>query len=459
MQPNYQLTPHPVGSKREFWAISWPLMLGLISATLMMFVDRLFLAWHDPMELNAAANGGLAYYVFLVLPISIATIGEVLVGRLHGEGRLTEVGSATWQMVWFSLLMVPLFWAIGIFLPDLLFSGTGNERNETAYFEILMIFAPLQCLTIALSGFFIGVGHVRIVTLSALVGNVVNVVLDYLLIFGLGPIPEMGIEGAAFATGVALFVQVLFLFILFLKKSNRLKYFTHKFSFHPSYFFEGIRIGAPSGTGHFIEVLAHFIFFRIVLMVGQDQLTIVAMVQSLYILFSFVTDASSKGASAIVSNLLGANVRGPIEKVLKSAATLQFFYFLPIFMAVIFYPEGFFKLFASEEHQNMLSDPILANIFSRALIALCFFFLFDGLSWILVGFLTASGDTRYVFRVSFIVNWFAYILPTLFLVGFAKGGADVAWTIVASVSALSMSCYYVRYRSGAWLKRYTPIRE
>ena len=101
MTLSYQLTSYPIGSKREFRAMSWPLMVAMISSTLMMFVDRLFLSRFDPIALNAAVSGRMAYYIFLVLSMAISTMSKVLVGRLHGENRNGEVGSAVWQMVWF----------------------------------------------------------------------------------------------------------------------------------------------------------------------------------------------------------------------------------------------------------------------------------------------------------------------------------------------------------------------
>ncbi|MFI5344431.1 MAG: hypothetical protein ACHQUC_09450, partial [Chlamydiales bacterium] len=63
MQKTYELTAHPCGSKREFWTMTWPLMVGLLSSTIMMFVDRLFLAKWSPLGLNAAVSGGMAYYM------------------------------------------------------------------------------------------------------------------------------------------------------------------------------------------------------------------------------------------------------------------------------------------------------------------------------------------------------------------------------------------------------------
>src|SRR3990167_920891 len=247
MTEAYQLTKYPVGTKREFWALTWPLMLGMISTTLMMFVDRLFLARFDPHALNASASAGMAYLVFLVIPIAIVSVSEVLVGRLHGRGRFTEIGSAAWQMVWFGLMVTPIFWLIAIYGPVCLFCGTGNEVNETDFFRTLMLFAPSQCFMIAIAGFFIGIGHVQVVTVTAILGNVLNIILDIILIFGMGGIPAMGVIRASLATGVAQVAQFGFLLILFLRQRNRHIYHTHKYKVNRRYLMKGLRIGVPLG--------------------------------------------------------------------------------------------------------------------------------------------------------------------------------------------------------------------
>lgn len=427
-------------------------MVGLLSSTVMLFVDRLFLARWDPFALNAAVCGSLAYFMFLLIPMGVVEIAEVLVGRLHGEDRNKEVGTAAWQMVWTSIGLLPIFLLISFIAPPIIFRGTGNEIYETSYFQTLMICAPLQCIAISLSGFFIGIGNVKIVTFSAIMGNIVNIVLDYWMIFGGGPMPALGVVGAAAATGISFLFQVVFLLIVYWSRSNRQKYGTNTLSLNKKFLFEGLRIGLPSGAGRSMEVLAHFLFFRIVMSVGPEQMVLVAIAQSIYILSSFIIDAQCKGASAIVSNLLGAKEHAPLSNVLRSGFILQVGYFLIMFSILWTFPEQIFGLFSAEEGTTLKMTPELMLTFKRSLIGVSIFFLLDGLGWILVGFLTAAKDTRYVFWVSLFTNWIAYIPPTFFLVGLKKGGADIAWSVVATVALLSFLLYFWRYFSGNWLK-------
>lgn len=446
-----QLTQYPSGSKREFWLITWPLMLGLLSWTLMLFIDRLFLARWDPLALNAVVTSGLAYYLVLVMPLAIVEISEVLTGRLNGQARHSEVGSAAWQMVLFSLALIPFFSLIAWFGPYVLFYGSQIQSLETIYFRILILSAFLQCANIGLLGFFIGIGKVKIVTYAAIICNIAKLIFDYWLIFGGWGIAALGIAGSGIATVFAQVIQSVFLLSIYWNKSMREKYGTLKLKLIPPFLSEGLRIGVPSGLGRCVEILAHFIFFRAIMTVGNEQMTLVAIAQSVYLLGSSVIDSQSKGASTIVANLLGAKAYSPIGSVLKSGLTLHFGYFLIIFLIAFKFPDQIFNLFIPD-HNMIEVTPHLSATFKAVLMWVSLFFLFNGFSWIFIGFLTAAKDTRYVFWVCLATNWLVYIPATLIFVAWEHGKADVAWMIVAISSGVNLLFYLFRYLTGKWLK-------
>lgn len=297
------------------------------------------------------------------------------------------------------------------------------------------------------------------VTFCTIGANLLNLALDYLFIFGWGPIESMGATGASLATGLSQLVQTLLLLSLFLKKERRGIYGSSHYYFDAYYFKEGIRIGAPSGSGHMIEVIAHYLFFRIVMSVGNEHMTIVALVQSFYILMSFVIEAQSKGVSAIISNLLGAKEFGLIKDVLFSAFKLHLLFFVIFIAFLTFFPELILNAFLSEEHLNLLNRGAFSSLFSQACFWMSIFFLFDGFSWILIGLLTAAGDTKFIFYTGSIVNWMAYLLPAFIFLQIGKNGANVAWMIIALYSIVIFSFYFWRYKSKKWLSSYTKSSE
>ncbi len=453
MHHSYQLTRYPIGSLKEIGAISWPLMLGLLSGSLMMFADRFLLARYSAAALNGAVTAGIAIYVVMVIPLIIAGISEVFVGRHHGAGKLKEVGIPVWQMIWLSVFTVPFFWGMAEGMPGFLFREGENRLLEELYFKWMIVFAPFFCSTLALMGFFIGIGQVRMVTWSALLGNMANIGLDVALIFGWGPFPEMGIKGAALATGLSQVLQTLFLMGLFLKKSHREYYGTACWQFNFSVFKEGFSIGAPAGVGRFLELVAHFVFFQLISLSSSETLTVVGIVQSFYLLVSFIIEGLSKGVSSIVSNLIGGQQNVWIGKVLKSAMLMQVLLFCAFGLILAVFWPTLVPLFFSESDRALLLSPSFLHEMQWSLCLLSLFFLFDGLSWIYIGLLTASGDTKFLLYASLILNWLFYLLPTyvLFMV-IQKGSAINGWSIIVANSILACVLYQMRYRSGKWLK-------
>ncbi|MEC7840087.1 MAG: MATE family efflux transporter [Chlamydiota bacterium] len=449
-RPSYQLTKYPLGSLRECWTISWPLILSLLSFSVMLFTDRILLSRHSVTELNAAAAAGTACWLFLVMPVSIAAISEVFVGRYHGENRLHELGKPVWQMIWFSLIASPILWLVGTFGPPLLFFGSPNIHEETTYFSTILVFTPVILANIAVTGFFVGSGRVKIVTVCAIITNIINIGLDYLLIYGYKWIPSLGIFGAGIATGLCELVQLLLFLSFFFKKSNRENHGTLDYSFDKRLFSESLRIGFPAGLGIAIEISAHFIFFKAMIYAGQENLTIAAMVQSLYFLIFFIYEGLSKGVTTICANLLGGKQKGYIKQVLISASSIHAIFFLILSSLILFNSDHIIDYFLNQQDENLIVTPHFLNVVHWGIFFMCLFFLFDGLTRILAGHLTAAGDTKFLLYAGTVLNLVAYVLPIFLIIFYAEGGADDAWMIIFSCSVMTFSVYLLRYISNKW---------
>ena len=450
-KPSYQLTQYPIGTIREIWTISWPLILSLFSMSLMLFTDRLLLSRYSLVDLNSAASAGTASWMFLVLPISIVAISEVFVGRYHGEERHSELGKPVWQMIWFSVMMIPLFWMIALVLPFFLFYDSPNIIGETTYFRTILLFSPSIFINIAVAGFFIGSGRVKVVTICAVVANIMNISLDLLLINGFWGFPELGIFGAALGTGIAETFQCLCLFFFFLEKRHRIKFGTTQWTFDKSLFLESLRIGFPAGLGVAVEVTAHFIFFKIIGYSGQENLTVAALVQSLYFLVFFLFEGLSKGVTTVCANLLGGKQVHYIKKVLFSAGVIQTLFFIIVSAMFLIYSESIIDSFLNQNDETILASPKFLKLIKIGIFWMCLFFLFDGYTRILAGQLTASGDTRFLLYAGTVLNISAYILPTVLLIFVAGGGADDAWMILFCYSVTTFIVYYLRYASKRWV--------
>lgn len=436
-----KLTRYPLGSLRELWAISLPLMISLLSGSLMLFLDRLILAQSSLDCLNACTNAGILAQALQFPFISTASIAEVFVGQYNGAGQRGRLGEPVWQMIWLSIMTTLFFVPVGLFAGAYIFHDPTYATLENDYFTWILIFGPFFCLSAALSTFFIGQGLVKFVTVTAVLANILNVGLDLVLI------PHLGIAGAAIATGAAQVVQCLALFIVFFNKKNRTSKGTARWKFNPIRMWDCLSIGLPNAVAHALEIFGWWIFFRMMTNLGHEYITVVAIAQSIFFLFTFITEAVSKGASAIAANLIGAKRWDLVWKLLQSGIRFYFQVFLVLGLVLVVYPDPIINWFLPDDP---IGNATLLPLIRSACLWVWVFFLFDGITWLVVGLLTAAGDTKFVMKVAGINVWIFALIPIYFFNVYLGQKADVAWVITAFYGLMNASIFFWRFRTEKW---------
>ena len=173
----------------------------------MMFADRFILAQYSLEAMNAVSIAVTVISVLQFGLVAIASIAEVFVGQNNGAGLYNRLAEPTWQMLWLA------FVSFIIFIPLGLYSGQWviPEHYQTLglpFYKLIMLFIPLAAMIAAIAAFFTGQGKTKLVMYSTIIGNIVNLGLDIVLIFGIPHlVPAMGTLGAAIATVIAQFVQ------------------------------------------------------------------------------------------------------------------------------------------------------------------------------------------------------------------------------------------------------------
>lgn len=442
------LTNYPEGSLRELLQISFPLIMSLMSASLMLFIDRLFLAHYSLNALNAAAHAGAAVQFLQFWSIATACIAEVFVGRYNGAGKKEKLGMPVWQMIWLSVGTFLIYLPIGLFAGPFIFFSDIYKNLEIEFFQILTCFIPFASLSAALSAFYIGRGRVSFVTAVMLGANLINVILDAILIFGISPwVPSYGIAGAAWAMGISQVLQAAILFYAFFRKTNRGLYGTGRWKINKRLFFSCLRIGLPNAVAHSLEILAWVLIFDLMVRLGSDYMTVVTIAQSILFLFSFVTEGVSKGATAIAANFIGSQKQDLVWKLLASGTKFYTIIFVLLSIILVWHPDALIRWFIPEAE-------LLSVATQTTVRAACFwvwiYFIFDGISWLLIGLLTAGGDTRFVMKVGGIAPLLFALLP-IYLFVFKWGAPpEMTWMMIAFYAFTSGAIYLWRFRSERW---------
>ena len=210
---------------------------------------------------------GMFSWAIVALFMGTASYVNTFVAQYKGAGQNERIGASVWQAIYFSLFSGTLI----VFLAPLaapIFNWVGHPLDvrvqEITFFRILCLGMGFNVYANAISGFFSGRGKTAPVMWVNLLVNAINILLDYLLIFGNWGFPRMGIAGAGWATVIASGVGALIFTILFLLPSNRAIYATlRSWRFDGELFLRLMRFGVPSGAHFMLDALAFtfFVFF------------------------------------------------------------------------------------------------------------------------------------------------------------------------------------------------------
>ena len=198
---------------RDVSRVCIPLVTGMAATTVMEFTDRIFLSHYSVNAISAVVPAGVTAFLVLVFLGGIASYISVFIAQYSGAGRPDKIGVTLWQGIFFTCLSGLILVCIACFVSKPLFTIVGHgpeiQALEEKYFSILCFGGVLHVAIQTLSGFFTGRGLTRPVMVANILGMVVNVPLNYALIYGAWGMPELGIVGAGIATVVAWGVTVL----------------------------------------------------------------------------------------------------------------------------------------------------------------------------------------------------------------------------------------------------------
>lgn len=190
-----------------------PISLGMMSTFLFQIVDTYFVGYLGSAELAALAFSSTAYLLFLSVFLGLSVGVSSVIANAIGEGNTDLARGLTMVSLAFVLILsVALGWG-GRALIGPLFTGLGADESilpliET-YMGILYLYFPFLMLGIIGSGAARAIGITKETEIIFAISGILNLLLDYLLIFGIGPFPELGLAGAAWATATS-FVFIFF---------------------------------------------------------------------------------------------------------------------------------------------------------------------------------------------------------------------------------------------------------
>ena len=452
------------GDVKDVLVVALPMLLSMSFDTLMTFIDRLFLSKLGPAEMNAALGAGavqLALTMFFTGMISYTT---AMVAQRLGGKRRWDCARAFMQALYVSLMCVPLLY-LTIPLGHVAFGmehlPADQLQYQKTYFNILMFGGVINLVRNVAPCFFSGIGETKIVMKAAFVGMLVNVACNFVLIYGMGPIPALGVAGAAYGTLIGNLVSTVILFAKFFGKSCHRRFRTrYAFAFSWPLTRELLKKGIPSGVEMFLNMSAFQLLILMFHALGPESAT-ASSVMFNWDMVAYVPLMGLEVAStSLVGRYVGAKDGAAASRSTYSGLKLGWGYSLLIGIFFIFLPgilTDIFKPDVAEASAEAIAIFESARPMSIFMLRIATFYIFvEVLLVIYAGALRGAGDTLWVMFACAIMNW--CVAGSLYLVAYVFGlPAHLAWIAVVAVYSTAPVLFWLRWKNGKWRRHILDV--
>ncbi|MEA1952009.1 MAG: MATE family efflux transporter [Planctomycetota bacterium] len=436
---------------RDVLRIALPLVVSTASWTVMNFCDRMFLLRHSTEEMAAALPAGMLYFASICFPLGVAIYVNTFVAQYKGAGHSERIGLAVWQGVWVGMIAAPLY-LLAIPLAPYIFQfaqhGPVVAHAETVYYQVLTCGAGAAIVAGAFSSFFTGRGATRVVMFVDMAAAVLNVALDYILIFGKCGAPEMGIAGAAWGTVVAQWFRVLLYWRLVELARYRETYQIRAgCRWDMDLLKRLLRFGSPNGLQLLVEISAFTVFLLLVGRLGKEAMASTTLAFNVNSVAFVPMLGMGIAVSTIVGQQLGKNKPDLAARATWTALVMAVFYMGSLSVMYVVVPDWFMLGHASlvdAERFAVLRDTVVVLL--RFVAAYC---LFDAMVVVFVSAIKGAGDTRFVLLTQLVVAQ-PPVLAAWAGITYFGFGLIYCWLVLTVwISALGM-IYLGRFLQGRW---------
>jgi MATE family multidrug resistance protein len=440
------------GSLRELLRVALPLIISSGSLSMMHVVDRIYLSRWSKEALAASMPAGVMFWTLLSLPLGIAIYTNTFVAQYSGAGRKERVSASIWQGVWLALAGGLLLAAFAPF-SEAGFRLAGHAPDvlalEAPYFSILCLGATPSLLSASLSAFFSGRGQTLVVMWVNIVVSLMNVGLDYAMIFGVGPFPEMGVRGAAWATNIAN-ITACVLFAGLLAREARLENYpiwTCK-RFDGELLARFLRYGAPSGVQFLVDVGAFMLFIVLIGQVGSDELAATTIAFNLNSLAFVPMFGLGTAVMTLVGRRIGAGRPELAVRTTRYAFALSAVYMLTFAALYLAFPDLMLIPYGGEANAESFAPVRPLVVMLLKFVALYSFF--DAMAIIFGSAIRGAGDTKFSLWWTFGTGWLLMVVPAVLFTRYTEHGLVGCWSAATFYIIVLGIGFAWRFRGGRW---------
>jgi len=435
-------------TNRDILKMALPISLAILVPQINFITNNIFLGHLDQVgdALSTAGITGVYYLLFAVVGQGLNNGLQALIARRAGEGRVEEIGKLFSQGMYIALglsfLGIAVTWLIA---PTVLsWSLHSAPLREQAISFLRIRIWGLPCLYVyqMRNALLVGTNQSKFLVFGTLAETVVNITLDYGLIFGHFGLPALGFNGAAWSSIIAEASGMLVVFAVIHAKgiSQELQLYKHWIVDKSNARLIIIQ-STPLVFQYIVSIVSWVFFYILVEHHGRQALAISNAMRNIFGLFGVFTWAFASTTNAMVSNIIGQGMEDKVIVLIRNIVKLSLAITIVIFILLNVFPSLFLSIYGQDREFTAAAIPVL-RVVSSAIVLMSF-------SVVWLSAVTGTGNTRVNLRIE-AVTIFIYCFYVYFTLEKWHLSLVIGWMSewVYWLAMFIQAFWYIR--SGRW---------
>ena len=429
--------------RRAVFMLSVPMILEMMMESIFALVDAYFVS---SISANAIATVGLTESVLTLVyavAIGLSMGATAIVARRTGEKDIEGASQAAVQVIFLGIAVAAIISVIGILYPKEILQLMGGEADLIAegygYTQVLLGGNVTVMLLFLINAVFRGAGDASVAMKVLILSNALNIILDPMFIFGFGPIPEFGVQGAAIATTIGRGVAVVFQLLILFFGWSKIKVGFKDLVLRAAVMMNLVKVSL-GGIGQFIIGTSSWVFLmRIMAEFGSEVLAGYTIAIRVLMFTLMPSWGMSNAAATLVGQNLGAQKPERAAQSVWKTGKYNAIFMLGVSVFYLIFAEAILKLF-SQETEVITYGALSLRIIAAGYVAYAY-------GMVVIQAFNGAGDTKTPTIINFFCFWL-FQLPFAYL---AAIWAD--WGVTGVLMAITLAEVLIAIIGILWFKK------
>lgn len=434
-------------SNRQILGIALPITASIVVPQVNFITNNIFLGGLGQKELGVAGITGVYYLVFAVIGHGLNNGLQALISRRAGENRVDQIGNLFSQGIRISLVFAILGILLTWFLAPVLFRFALHDAERVTmavdFLNIRILGLPFLYVYQMRNALLVGTNQSRFLIIGTAVEAIANIYFDYGLIYGKLGLPQLGFNGAAYASIIAEFAGLIVIFLVIhlqgigrrldLFRNIRYDWINIKLI---------LRISSPVILQLAISIISWEFFYILIEHHGEQDLAVSNTMRNIFGFFGCFTWAFGATTNSMVSNIIGQGLQHRVTELVIQIMKWSVGFAILVCLLLNLFPHAFLSVYGQGERFIEAAIPVM-RIVSLALVLM-------SVSVIWLNAVTGTGNTK----INLYSEFAAILLYCIYVyVVLEKLQLSIEWGWVSEgiywMTILIPSFFYMR--SGKWI--------